>query len=99
MKTSVLVSITLALSLLLTPLGLPTLKAANEALDAFLGGSRQLASVVRCANLANWTIEGLVTGQRSCVCLTVFPLSCSRAQPVPGISVEPPRSPFYDVKL
>jgi hypothetical protein len=89
----------LILSLLLAPLGLPTLAAASDALDPLFGSAMGPWSAVRCVHPNNWPIEGRIGRESSCTCLAVHSLRCVRAPGASIISVEPPRSPRYAVEF
>ena len=92
-------SVILILSLILAPLGLTTIAAPSDAHGPLLGRSHGPWSAARCAHPNAWAIEGLIDRANSCTCLLVLPLGCGSEAQVPPNSVEPPRSPLYDVEL
>jgi hypothetical protein len=76
MNSISLVTIALVVSLLFAPLGLATLEGADRAMVWLTGIVARLSRGLYCANPLHWTIEGLVSSNRSCICLAIYPPRC-----------------------
>jgi hypothetical protein len=98
MNSISLITIALVVSLLVAPLGLAILDGADRAIDGLTDNLARLSRAVYCANPLHWTMEGLVSSNRSCLCLAMYPPRCIGVTR-PLLSMAPERPLTAQVEL